>query len=246
MSWCFINHSVIPAHEATVSVQDMGILRGFGVYDGVTVINNRAFRLQDHIHRFRESAAGLGLLVPYTDEEIEQAIAQLSDKMNASRYNVRFILTGGKLVDSLSFDKAHPTFYILSEKHIPLKPEVYSDGASLITHEYTRQYPQFKTINYITAVLTDGKKKQAGAIEVLFTQRGRVLECSTSNIFIVKDNVLITTASDVLKGITRKVVSELMSSTYRVKRVVLRLKISCLQKRYSLHPVLKILCRWLQ
>ncbi|HRH26005.1 MAG TPA: aminotransferase class IV [Candidatus Paceibacterota bacterium] len=207
--WCYKNGVVIPTEEATVSVQDIGMLRGFGVYDGIAVINNKPLRLDDHVKRLRNSAAGLGLQVPDSDEQIEKAYDLLAEKMDATRFNTRVILTGGEMIEGLSFNPEKPTFYILAEPFLPLPDDIYTNGSSIVTHEFERQYAQFKTINYISAVVTAEKKRQANAIEVLFVSRGQVLECATSNICIVKDGVLKTPEVGVLKGITRKIVLEI-------------------------------------
>ena len=52
-------------------------------------------------------------------------------------------------------------------------------------------------------------KKEEGAVEVLYINDGEVLECTTSNICLVKNRTLITPAENVLGGITKKVTLEL-------------------------------------
>jgi D-alanine transaminase/branched-chain amino acid aminotransferase len=84
-----------------------------------------------------------------------------------------------------------------------------------------RDMPEIKTTNYITAVNLQQFKKSEGAVEVLYIYDDEVLECATSNIFIIKDNTLITPAENVLKGITRKVLLELASDTYKVEEGII-------------------------
>src|SRR6185437_3812144 len=57
-------------------------------------------------------------------------------------------------------------------------------------------------------VLQD-KRKSAGAIEILYTSKGEMLECATSNAMIVKDGKVITPKDRVLPGITRLVTLDL-------------------------------------
>ena len=214
--WCYMNGRIMPADEATVSVMDIGMLRGFGVYDGITVINGEPLRLKDHIIRFRESGAGLGMIVPESDEQIHAAYARLAELMNVARFNTRMIMTGGVTQEGLSYDPSAATFYILAEPFTPLPAELYESGGSLMSHEFQRQYAQFKTINYISAVMTYKKRLRTNAAEVLFTHGGRVLECATSNIFIVKAGKLLTPDSGILRGITRKMTVELMSADHEI------------------------------
>lgn len=210
--FCFIDNKVIPTSEAHISVMDTGMLRGFGVYDGVSVVGGKGIDLQAHIDRFRSSATGLALILPYTDEQLHHAVTLLSEKMNAERFNIRLILTGGDLHGGLDFDPQKPSCYIVAEPYTQLSKEHYTLGSVLVTHSHARQYPQWKTINYITAVLTNDVRKKAGAVDVLYIHDGNVLECATSNVFIVKNGILMTPSRGILGGITRKKVLEIADS----------------------------------
>ena len=119
-------------------------------------------------------------------------------------------------MSGIEYDKAKPTFYILAEEYVSLPAVLYTSGASLITHEHQRFLPEYKTINYITAVQLQKERKEKGAIEILFVSNGLVLEAATSNIFIVKDGVVITPKNNVLMGITRRVTIELAQKIYKV------------------------------
>jgi branched-chain amino acid aminotransferase len=85
-----------------------------------------------------------------------------------------------------------------------LPKRVFDEGCSVIVSEHLRQFPLSKTTNYIQAVLLQEERKSRGALEVLYTWQGNVLECATSNFFIVKDGKIITPKEDILMGITRK------------------------------------------
>ena len=77
--------------------------------------------------------------------------------------------------------------------------------------------PEIKTVDYITAVILQKKRAAEGAIEILYTNGSRVLECATSNVFIVKDGAVRTPDADMLHGITRKVALELARESYPVE-----------------------------
>jgi branched-chain amino acid aminotransferase len=80
-----------------------------------------------------------------------------------------------------------------------------------------RELPEYKTTNYIRAVNLQNWRKEEGAIEILYTYDNEILECATSNIFIVKDKILITPNENILKGVTRKVVLELAEGKYKTE-----------------------------
>ncbi len=216
--YCFLNGKIIPIEEAKVSVLDIGLLRGYGVYDGIPAFLGKPFRFSDHWNRFVDGAHTLGLNIPVTEEKAEKIVIELLEKngMNV-RANVRFILTGGNTINGIEYDFENPTFYIITERWDKLPDELYVNGGKLITYRNVRELPESKTTNYIKAVNLQQFKKEEKAIEILYVYDGEVLECATSNVFIVKDKTLITPAENVLKGITRKVILELASDTYKIE-----------------------------
>ncbi|MHB1770049.1 MAG: aminotransferase class IV [Minisyncoccota bacterium] len=221
---CYLNGAILPLREAKVGVLDLGILRGFGIYEGITSFSGEPFRLSDHWERFQKSADVLGLVIPRTQEEVANAMrALIKHNTTGTRASLRMLLTGGEALDGLEYVPGRETFFITAAAHTPLPRERYERGASLITHEYQRFLPEIKTIHYITAVTLQKKRRAAGALEILYTSDGKVLECSTSNIFIVKDGIIRTPDADVLKGITRKVVLELAHKAYPVQEMALAL-----------------------
>lgn len=209
--YCFLNGSIVPQAEAKVSVLDIGILRGYGVYDGIAAFDGKPFRFADHWERFVRGAHFLNLNIPVTEEKCEKVIKELLEKNgHTKRANIRVILTGGPSIGGIEYSFETPTFYIITEEHTPLSADYYLNGAKLVTYPFQRQYPEIKTTNYITAVNLQNFKKEEGAAEILFVSDGQVLECSTSNIFVVKNGVVSTPAENVLGGVTAKVVSEII------------------------------------
>lgn len=215
-SYCYLNGKILPVSEAKVSVYDIGLLRGFGIYEAMRTFNRVPFMWADHMERFHTSTAALKLTIPLGDEEIHTVIAELIDKNISEGKDavIRFILTGGEAIGGIEYNSQHPTFYILVEELVPLAAREYENGCSLIVHEHLRIFPGYKTTNYITAVLLQEERKKAGALEILYTYQGKVLEPATSNLFIVKDGKIITAKDDILAGITRKVTIELAKKEF--------------------------------
>lgn len=212
---CYLNGAIIPVHEAKVSVYDIGLLRGFGIYEALRTFGRKPFMLFDHFARMRRSAGSMKLKVPVSDEKMTSIIDELITRnVPAGKEAIaRFILTGGPAIGGIEYG-TEPTFYILVEE-LPLPPaEVFEKGCSLIMHEHERPFSESKTTNYIQAVLLQDERKHAGALEILYTWRRNVLECATSNFFIIKDGKIITAKEGVLGGITRKVVIDIARKTF--------------------------------
>ena len=216
-NYCFFGNKIMLSDDAKVSVYDIGLLRGYGIYEGITTFNKRPFRLDDHLDRFERSARALRLKIPCSRKKIAEILDELISRHDYKRMNFRMILTGGPAEGGLYYDEATPTFYILAEEWKPFDRKLYEEGASLMTYEHERLLPEMKTINYITAVSLQSERKRRGAVEILFTSKGNVLEASTSNFFLFKGDILVTPGDGILSGITRKVVLELARGHFAIE-----------------------------
>lgn len=226
--FCYFNGEIIPVSEAKVGVYDIGLLRGFGIYEALRTFNRKPFMLADHLARFRRSAGTMKLTIPASDEKMASILHDLIARnvRQEKETLARFILTGGKAVGGIEYG-TKPTFYILVEE-LELPPrEAFTRGCILIVHEHERSFAESKTTNYVQAILLQGERKRAGALEILYTSQGRVLECATSNFFIVssrggsasggKNSVIATAKEGVLEGITRKVVIDITRKEFPIE-----------------------------
>lgn len=215
--YCYFDGKVIPLSDAVVRPDDLGMLRGFAVYEGITAVDGIPFHFHEHFIRLEHSAAALELAIPYSEGEILAGIEELLQK-NApeGRASIRLILSGGSAVGGIEYREENTLLYALAEPSAGFPASWYTEGVSLITAEHDRFMPEYKTTAYITAVLLQKARIAAGAAEILYTSGDTILECATSNIFIVKDGVITTPGSLILKGITRNVAIELLSATSKV------------------------------
>ena len=215
--FCYLNGVIMPVAEARVSVYDIGLLRGYGIYEALTTSGGAPFMWKEHVERFRASAARLEITVPASDEELRRAVDELTLRNGYAETNIKFILTGGVATNSIEYDPDSPTFYILAEEFMPLPEKNFTDGCSLVTFECQRQLPEYKTIDYLQAVMLQKMRKEKGALEVLYTWKGNALEAATSNFFIVRNGVLVTPLQNVLHGITRKAVIECAKPHFKIE-----------------------------
>ncbi|MDO8231638.1 MAG: aminotransferase class IV [bacterium] len=212
---CFLNGEIIPLRDAKIGILDLGVLRGFGVYDGLTSFSGEPFHFKDHWERFQTAAHALGLTIPYSAEEIREAMRKvIAQNAPNTRANLRMVLTGGEAEHGITHVPGRETLFITAEPAVPLPNELYERGCSITKHDHQRFMPEIKTTNYITAVTLQKKRLATDAIEILYMNGDRVLECATSNIFIIKDGTLHTPDTGILKGVTRKIILELASGTY--------------------------------
>lgn len=214
--YCYLSGKYLKLDEAKISVTDIGILRGFGVFDFLRTYNKKPFLLKEHLGRFKNSAKILGLKLPVTEKQLEKIVYTLLKKCPHQETNIRMVLTGGQAIRGLEFNRNKPTLFIFTEKAHPLPEKIYRRGAKLITYEFQRDFSGVKTLNYITAVKLQKTKKRAGALEILYIYNNKILEGTTSNFFMFKGNNLITPKQGVLPGITRSFTIKLAEQKFKV------------------------------
>jgi branched-chain amino acid aminotransferase len=222
----YFNGKFLDEKEVKISVYDLGLFRGYAVFEVLRTYNQKPFYLDDHLKRLLNSAKLIGLKHNYnlkflkkiTFQTLKRNIlnADYADSTQTIRknrflqeYNIRIILTGGYSKDFITPSK--PNLIITVTPFKKYDESLYKKGVKLITKIYERILPQAKTNIYTESVkfLNEAKKKKA--FEVLFLDKEKnILECTTSNFFAVIDEKLITPPTGkILPGITRKIVINL-------------------------------------
>lgn len=217
--YCYFNGKTMELEKIKISPCDIGMLRGYGVFDVMRPINGKPFLVDKHWKRFVNSAKELKLEIPVNFEQYKKILEKLL-KLNKS-FNLIFrtVLTGGISADAFSIGK--PTFYILVEKYHAYPKDFYEKGVKVITLNFQRSNPEAKVTNYVEAIRNQKRKIKEKAFEILYIKDGQVSEFSTSNIILVINNVLVTPRDNVLSGTMRNIVLKLARKKYKIeKRIV--------------------------
>lgn len=216
---CFLNGVMVPLSQAQVSITDIGLLRGFGIYEGLITHNRKPFMLADHLARFHRSAERMSLTIPLSDNAIEEAIKALVEH-NVPKDKealIRIILTGGPTVGVIDYDPATPTMFILVDTFKPLEAHYLETGCNVTVVDYHRDLAEIKSINYIKTVLLQKMRKEKNALEIVYVANGKMLEGGGSNVFIVKGGRLVTPKDEIVLGITRKAVLDVVKDQFTVE-----------------------------
>jgi len=214
--------------DAKVSIFDHGFLYGDGVFEGMRIYGDRIFRAERHMTRLFRSAKVIDLQFHWTKQEIIDEIRrQAQNWSNANQINlkdnenplyVRVIMSRGDGDLGLDPKKCPKSKLVIIVDRIQLYPqEHYEKGLTLVTTAIKRNLPdslppQVKSLNYLCNIMAKLDSNRQNAAEAIFLNHmGYVSEATADNIFIVRDNVLITppTSDGALPGITREVVLEL-------------------------------------
>lgn len=198
--YVYHNGRILPLTEAAVSPLDIGLLRGYAVFDLLRTVSGKPFLLAEHTARLRDSAAELGLSVPATDSEIARIIDELLTLNGHTEATVRIVLTGGVSADGMSFDPATPTFIVMThELHEP--PEsVYRDGTRLRLVEHQRELPHAKTTAYLTMLKHRAAAFADGETDLLYHSGGLISEVASASFYIVRNGTIHAPAHGVLPG----------------------------------------------
>ena len=213
----YLNGEYVAASQATLRLNDLGIVRGYGVFDLLRTYDGKLFKLHEHVLRLQRSAAAIGLDLPYGPEEIEHLARETYARNQIANATIRIVVTGGAADDFMT-PPNRPTLAVLIEPIAPSSNDQYTKGVKLVTTELERIMPTVKSLNYITAIMAMKEAKKAGAVEALYrTKDGRVTEGTRANFFIIRGQALITPQEEVLGGITRDVVLEIAEDDFQVR-----------------------------
>jgi branched-chain amino acid aminotransferase len=209
MNIYYIDGEFVQAQAACLPVDDLSILRGFGVFDFLRTYGGRPFHLKDHLARLKRSAELIGLGVGRPLSEIADIVGETLRRNGHAEANIRIVVTGGSSPDCF-LPAGRPRLLVLVTPLTPLPETWQQDGVGIVTIPYSRYLPNAKSINYIPAIHAMQDARRQGAVEALYVKPdGRVTEFTTSNLFAVIDGRLLTPETDLLPGITRQVVLDL-------------------------------------
>jgi branched-chain amino acid aminotransferase len=214
----YIDGKFYPEEEAKISVFDHGLLYGDGVFEGIRAYEGRVFKLEEHLRRLEDSAKAILLKIPLDRDEMRAAVLETCKRNQMKAGYLRLVVTRGKGYLGLSPDRCKKPTIIIIASELELYPEkYYREGLRVVTVPTWRNSPAaldpaIKSLNYLNNILAKIEGQQAGAQEViLLNPQGMVAECSGDNIFLIRDQVLITPklSSGALNGITRNTVLEI-------------------------------------
>ncbi|HEV2551628.1 MAG TPA: aminotransferase class IV [Stellaceae bacterium] len=214
----YVDGNYMPVGEAAIPITDWGYRRSDVTNDVVSVWGGSFFRLDDHLHRFRQSMQALRLQPPESDDDIRRILTECVRRSGLREAYVAMDCLRGSLKPGLPRHPVNCKNY-LAAFAIPwvwvIPPEVQERGAHLIVAK-TPRIPDAsvdpKVKNFHWGDLTRGlfEAYDRGADNcVLLDQDGFVTEGPGYNVFTVTDGAVATPDRGALEGITRLSVHEL-------------------------------------
>jgi branched-chain amino acid aminotransferase len=213
----YIDGSLVTRDAATVSVFDSSIQGGDAVWEGLRVYDGKVFALERHLDRLFASAHALRFEGVPSRNEVRSAVIDtfVANEMFDEAHARLTLTRGPKVTSGMSptNNRAGCTLIVLAE----WKPPVYNEtGIRLITSSVRRNSPSILDSkihhnNLLNNILAKIEADVAGADDALMLDlNGFVAETNATNVFIVRDDELVTpTADSCLPGITRAILIEL-------------------------------------
>jgi branched-chain amino acid aminotransferase len=217
----WIDGEIFDETTARVSVFDRGFLYGDSVYEVTRTVAGHPLDLERHLDRLDRSAAAIAIPTIPRARVVDAVHATLAAARNPDSY-VRVVITRG--AGEIGLDPAladTPLLIVIARPlHLPA-PTLYEQGVEVALVAIRRNArrsvdPAVKSGNYLNNILAvaEGKRARDAYESIMCNAEGRLVEGSTSNIFVVKGSKILTPSFDdgLLDGITRRRVLELATA----------------------------------
>jgi branched-chain amino acid aminotransferase len=216
-AWWYIGGQWVHPDKATISINDVAILRGYSVFESLRTYDRHPFHLVQHLTRLYHSAKLIELEIPWSSKQIAEVVREIIARNVYRHAAIRLLVTGGESEDGI-LPSGKPMLVVLITPLGERNMERFAKGCKLITMKLQRTSPEAKTANYIAAIRALKEAARRGAADALFVnEREHVLEATRSNFFIFHGDTLVTPRSGILMGITRNVVLELARNTFTIE-----------------------------
>ncbi len=212
----YLNGEFMPLAEARVPVLDRGFVFGDGVYELVPVYSNKPFRLDEHLRRLQASLDGIRLANPHGIAVWRERILQLIALQDFADQSVYIQVTRGVAPRDHAFPKGvPPTVFMFAQPLVSATDAQKAAGVCAITAPDIRWGRcDIKAISLLANVLARQQAVDADCAETVMLREGFLSEGAASNIFAVKNGVLLAPSPSnlILTGITYDVVLELAAA----------------------------------
>ncbi len=216
MQKIWINGKLVSPDKAKISVFDRGFMYGDGLFETMRSYAGRVFKFDRHLDRLFRSLDVIKMDHDYSKKYLYDAVYKTLKANRLSSAYIKLAITRGEGRFGISHkDKFRPNVVITAKDFEGYPDWMFDAGLNACITGLQNEgsvISGIKTLNYLPYILARFDAKDMGFDEAILTNtKGYVTEAATSNIFIVKNGILITPSlkSGILQGITRGVVIEI-------------------------------------
>jgi len=209
----YLNGEFLPIEKAYIPVLDRGFIFGDGVYEVIPAYSKHPFRLAEHLSRLQHSLDKVRITNPHSDAEWKRLTGEILQRNTGDDQSVYLQVTRGVAKRDHAFPKGvKPTVFMMSTPLVTPAPALVESGVACITaQDYRWLNCDIKSVSLLGNCMLRQLSVDAGAAETILFRDGHLTEASASNVFVVKDGVVLAPPKDhlVLPGITYDVVIEI-------------------------------------
>jgi branched-chain amino acid aminotransferase len=208
----FHNDRIVPVEQTHLSPGQAGLFNGWGLFTTMRIFQGEAFAYERHWRRLEKDAARIRLPFPFDPVKVRRHLGELLRANQVVEGTARIYMIYNRVGFWQSDEPMPQVDLILCTANLPAHPE----QARLNVAEHGRHAASplagVKVTSWLNNVWHLAEAQKQGWSEVvLLNERGEVAECTTANIFCLKDGKVGTPplSSGCLEGVTRSVLLEI-------------------------------------
>ena len=215
MSICFLNDKYLDIQEAKISPLDRGFLFGDAIYEVIIAVNKKPFELIAHLTRLKKNISSLKYSL--SDQfDLEETILEVISRNKFLNQVIYVQISRGTDIvrDHIPSDDLTPTIFVSShELKTDFSPS--SGEKAILLEDFRWRKSQIKATSLLANVIYRSEAKHQEVFEAILFENGFITECAVSNVFCCIDNKILTPpiTENILPGVTRKVILELIQGT---------------------------------
>jgi D-alanine transaminase len=207
------NGKLLPLDQISISPLDRGFIFGDGVYEVIPVYNGVPLRAREHFERLQRSMDEIRLDNPHTVDEWMRLTGELLAHHPGDQAVYIQVTRGAPQKRDHVIPKGlTPTVFMMSNPMATPSREAVENGVACVTsRDFRWEKCHVKSTSLLGNVLARQISVDAGATETILLRDGFLTEASSSNVFVVKNGVVLAPPRDnlILMGITYDLVQQL-------------------------------------
>jgi D-alanine transaminase len=232
-NFVYLNNKYVNFKDAKIHIEDRGFQFSDSVYEVIKVLNNKLLDLDFHIRRLKYSTKELNFNIRINKNLLTKIFISLVKKNKLSNGIIYLQITRGLQPREHAYKKnLKPNIIIYTAKKKFNLPNKNYKGYKAITYPDIRWgRPDIKTTSLLANILAATEASKKGAYETIFFKGKKITEAAHSNVWIVKNNKIITHPAnkDILKGVTRTVLINIINA----------LELNLIEKEFSKSELFK-------
>ena len=215
MSICFLNDKYLDIQEAKISPLDRGFLFGDAIYEVIIAVNKKPFELIAHLTRLKKNISSLKYSL--SDQfDLEETILEVISRNKFLNQVIYVQISRGTDIvrDHIPSNDLTPTIFISSHE---LKTDFSTSSGekAILLEDFRWRKSQIKATSLLANVIYRSEAKNQEVFETILFENGFITEGAVSNVFCCIDNKILTPplTENILPGVTRKVILELIQDT---------------------------------